>query len=386
MYPYRWSMVVVAFIAALVFGGGGPQAMAGIKTRMMLSAIELPPGFAIDVYAEEVHGARSMAMSPSGVLFVGTRQSGRVYAVVDRDRNGRADAVYVIAEGLNMPNGVAFRDGDLYVAEVDRILRFGRIEAHLELPLAPEVVSDRFPKSLYQGWRVIRFGPDGRLYVTLGASCDVCMSDDALFAAIGRMNPDGSGFEVIARGVRHSLGLDWHPRSGALWFTDIGPRSVSMQSVPDELNRADVKGLHFGFPHCHGGSIVDARFGHDQPCTAFTPPALRLEPRVNASGIRFYKGRMFPQPYYEQIFIAEHGSSNHPEKRGHRIMRVTLRDERVVGYDAFAQGWLIGDVAWGRPVDVEIMGDGSLLVSDDQNGVIYRITYRPPEAAIEGRD
>ncbi|MCJ8500666.1 PQQ-dependent sugar dehydrogenase [Desulfatitalea alkaliphila] len=379
----RWSLVWIV-VATFALGLGGNTVAAGVQNRMMLAAIDLPPGFAIALYADELPGARSMAVSPGGVLFVGTRQSGRVYAVVDQNGDGRADRVHILAEELNMPNGVAFMDGDLYVAEVDRILRFRRIESHLDRPPAPEVIFDRLPKAMLHGWRTLRAGPDGRLYVTLSAPCDVCREEGAMFAAIARLNRDGSGFEVVLRGVRHSMGMDWHPGSRALWFTDTAPRQTDPGPVPDELNRADARGLHFGFPHCYGGVLADQHFGGDHACSEFTAPVLRLDPGVNAAGLRFYRGRMFPPGYNGRIMIAEQGALQHPDKSGFRIMQVTLRGEQVVGYDLFAKGWLLGGLAWGRPVDVEIMADGSLLVSDDLRGAIYRITYsavRPEESA-----
>jgi glucose/arabinose dehydrogenase len=352
-------------------------ATAGIREKMLLTTIRLPPGFEIGLYSDAVPGARSMALSPSGVLFVGTRQAGKVYAVLDKDKDGTADQVLTIAQGLNMPNGVAFRQGDLYVAEVGRILRFRQIEAHLEKPLPPEVVTDQYPNDMRHGARFIRFGPDGKLYVAVGAPCNVCLSDNPIFATITRINPDGSGLEIFAHGVRDSLGFDWQPGMDVLWFTDNGRDWLGDNQPPDELNRADVKGLHFGFPYCHAGTISDPKFGGAQSCSQFTPPAAQLGPHVAALGMRFYTGHMFPEPYQGQIFIAEHGSWNRTEKIGYRVTLVTVKESQVVSYVPFAQGWLEGNSAWGRPVDVQILADGSLLVSDDLNGVIYRITYKP---------
>ncbi len=371
------GFVLIGMVAlGIVFiGPSMPAAEAGIKVKMLLSAIELPPGFKIGIYADNLPGARSMALSPSGVLFVGTRQAGRVYAVVDQDGDMHADGVAVVAEGLNMPNGVAFKDGDLYVAEVHRILRYPRIESRLNAPSKPEVVYDGFPKERRHGWKFIRFGPDGRLYVPVGAPCNVCRNDDPVYAAITRMNADGSGFEIYANGVRNSVGFDWHPRSGELWFTDNGRDWLGDDLPPDELNRANAKGLHFGFPYCHGGTLADPEYGADQVCRQYTAPAALLDPHVAPLGMRFYTGRMFPESYLGQIFIAEHGSWNRSRKSGYRLTLVQIRGNRITGYEPFAQGWLMGESAWGRPVDVEVMADGSLLVSDDKNGVIYRISY-----------
>jgi glucose/arabinose dehydrogenase len=362
-------------LLAAVCRPGLSAADTGVKVKMLLSAVQLPPGFAISVYAANVPGARSLALSLSGVLFVGTRQLGRVYAVVDRDHDMRADDVITIADGLDLPNGVAVRGGDLYVAEVHRILRYPQIEDRLKSPPEPEIVFDGFPKDWHHGWKFIRFGPDGRLYVPVGAPCNVCREKESIYATITRMNPDGSGFEIFANGVRNSVGFDWNPLTDILWFTDNGRDWMGDDQPPDELNRAPAKGLHFGFPFCHGGVVPDPEFGSEQVCSQFTPPAVRLDAHVAPLGMRFYKGAMFPKSYQNQIFIAEHGSWNRSHKVGYRITLVRLQGNRELSYEPFAQGWLIGENEWGRPVDLEVMADGSMLVSDDQNGVIYRITY-----------
>jgi len=363
-------------IAACLLTTGWPQAShANTKEKMLLSAINMPSGFKIDVFTDAVPGARSMTMSPSGILFVGTRQIGKVYAVVDQDKDLKPDKVFTIADGLNMPNGVAYWNGDLYVAEVSRILRFPQIESHLEKPLTPEVVFQGYPKDLRHGWKFIRFGPDGKLYVPVGAPCNVCLSDKPIFATITRINRDGSGFEIYARGVRNTVGFDWHPRTGDLWFTDNGRDWLGDNEPPDELNRANIVGLHFGFPYCHAGTIRDPEYGGSQSCDQFTPPVLNLGPHVAALGMRLYTGDMFPEEFKNQIFIAEHGSWNRSEKIGYRVTLVKLKGNKAASYEPFAQGWLIGNTAWGRPVDVEIMADGSMLVSDDMNGAIYRISY-----------
>jgi glucose/arabinose dehydrogenase len=367
---WGWVLFIGVF-----YGPGASPAATGLKVKMLLTAVDLPAGFKISVYAENVPGARSLALGPSGVLFVGTRQLGRVYAVVDRDRDMRADRVITIADGLDMPNGVALRNGDLYVAEVHRILRYPQIEARMKNPPSPEIVFDKFPKDLHHGWKFIRFGPDGRLYVPVGAPCNVCRKEEPIYAAITRMYPDGGGFEIFAHGVRNCVGFDWNPLTGGLWFTDNGRDWLGDDQPSDELNRAPVKGLHFGFPFCHGAELADPEYGSDQACSQFTPPAVRLDAHVAPLGMRFYTGRMFPEQYSNQIFIAEHGSWNRSRKSGYRVSLVRIRDGRAQSYEPFAQGWLLGETAWGRPVDLEIMADGSMLVSDDQNGVIYRISY-----------
>ena len=250
------------------------QAGAGPKTSLLLKKITLPPGFKIEVYAEKVPNARSMTLSPSGILFVGTRKKGHVYAVIDQDKDQKADKVVTIASGLNMPNGVAFRDGHLYVAEVDRIIRFDNIEQNLAHPPQPVVVFDGYPSDRHHGWKFIRFGPDGKLYVPVGAPCNICESQDTLYASLTRLNPDGRNLEIFAHGIRNTVGFDWHPVTRELWFTDNGRDRLGDDIPPDELNRAATQGLHFGYPYCHGNTIADPKFGHKRACGEFTAPAI----------------------------------------------------------------------------------------------------------------
>lgn len=340
-----------------------------------LGDIRLPPGFTITVYAASVPGARSMSLGTNGTLFVGSRSEGMVYAIVDRNGDSTADEVITIASDLRSPNGVAFRDGALYVAEINRVIRFNAIESRLHNPPKAVVVNDSFPDKKHHGWKFIRFGPDGRLYVPVGAPCNVCEEKDPRFASIMRMNPDGSNLEIFARGVRNTVGFDWHPRSGELWFTDNGRDWMGDNQPPDELNRASVAGLHFGFPYLHGRNILDPEYGKNRKREEFVQPEVELGAHVASLGMRFYTGSMFPEYYRNQIFIAEHGSWNRSDPSGYRITLVRLRDNRAISYETFAQGWLQDGSAWGRPVDLQIMPDGSLLVSDDKKGAIYRITY-----------
>jgi glucose/arabinose dehydrogenase len=336
-----------------------------------LERIKLPPGFRIELAAEDVPGARSMTRSPSGVLYVGTRGAGSVYALRDVDGDGRYEKVHTLARGLNMPNGVAFRDGALYVAEVHRLLRYDDVERRLDDPPAPRVVAT-FPDKTHHGWRYIAFGPDGKLYVPFGAPCNVC--DEPGFAVINRMNANGGEREVVARGVRNTVGFDWHPKTGELWFTDNGRDWLGDDRPACELNRVAEPGQHFGFPYCHAGDIADPEYGKGRRCGDYVPPALKLGPHVAPLGMRFYTGGMFPAEYRNVAFIAEHGSWNRSTKIGYRI---TLAWPTANGleYRSFAEGWLEGDDAWGRPVDVLVAPDGALLVSDDRSGAIYRITY-----------
>jgi glucose/arabinose dehydrogenase len=360
-------MAAMAGIAVLLGGTAGCAAEARLRD------IRLPPGFRIAVYAE-VPNARSMTLGGSGTLFVGTREGGNVYAVVPGDSAARRRVV-AIARGLDSPNGVAFRDGALYVAEIGRVLRYDGIESRIENPPEPVVVNDSFPKDAHHGWKFIRFGPDGMLYVPVGAPCNVCERDDPRYASITRMKPDGTGFEVFASGVRNTVGFDWNPETKELWFTDNGRDWLGDDRPPDELNRAPRKGLHFGFPHLHGKDVRDPEFGAGGKGRAFTLPEREFPAHSATLGMRFYTGSMFPPEYRNVIFVAEHGSWNRSTPVGYRVTRVTLKDNRAVGYEIFADGWLKGRRAWGRPVDVQAMPDGALLVSDDKAGLIYRISY-----------
>jgi glucose/arabinose dehydrogenase len=341
-----------------------------------LEQIKLPPGFHISIYATNVPNARSMTLSPKGTLFVGTQSAGNVYAILDYNGDYKADEVVTIAHGLNMPNGVAFRDGSLYVAEGNRVLRYDDIEAHLKSPPEPVVVNNTFPRDKHHGWKFMAFGPDGMLYVPVGAPCNICEPHPDRYAVIMRMRPDGSGLETFARGIRNTVGFDWHPVTKDVWFTDNGRDWLGDDRPPDELNHAPRPGMHFGYPYCHGKNIPDPKLGAKHRCDAFTPPAMELGPHVAALGMRFYTGTTFPEEYRNQILIAEHGSWNRTTPIGYRISLVRLDNSRAVSYDVFAEGWLQGHQAWGRPVDVLVMPDGSLLVSDDRADVIYRIAYK----------
>ena len=338
-------------------------------------SLKLPPGFSITPYTSDVKNARGMALGEKGTLFVGSKREGRVYAVVDDDGDHRADRVYTLAKGLEMPVGVAYRNGSLYVSAVNRILRYDDIESHLSDPPAPAVVTDRLPEDKHHGWKYVAFGPDGKLYVAVGVPCNICEVDFDRYGHIARMNPDGSGYEVVARGIRNSVGFDWDPSNKQLWFTDNGRDWMGDDQPPDELNQAPSDGLHFGYPYCHGIALPDPEFGKQRPCSAFRAPVLELGPHVAALGMRFYSGSMFPSEYRGRIFIAEHGSWNRSKKIGYRITLATPAEDGHWRYSVFAEGWLQGEHAWGRPVDILQMPDGALLVSDDEAGVIYRIAY-----------
>jgi len=294
-----------------------------------------------------------------------------------RDTSGdfRADQVYTLAKGLKMPNGVAFRDGHLYVAEVNRILKYENIEANLANPPAPIVVYDQYPTETHHGWKFIAFGPDGKLYVPVGAPCNICESENEIYASITRLNPDGTGMEIVQHGVRNTVGFTWHPQTGELWFTDNGRDWMGDDQPGCELNYAPKDGMHFGYPYCHQGDLPDPEFGSKRSCDEFTAPAKVLGPHVAPLGLRFYDGQQFPADYRGHLIIAEHGSWNRSEKIGYRLMLVKLEGNQAVSYEPFAQGWLEKGEVWGRPVDIQLLPDGSILVSDDFADAIYRIYY-----------
>ncbi|MCB2197767.1 sorbosone dehydrogenase family protein [bacterium] len=339
------------------------------------NGMSLPEDFILEEYAT-VPNARSMTLGAEGTLFVGTRES-RVYAVVDDDQDMVADTVYVIADGLTQPNGVAFRDGALYIAEISRVLRFDEIESNLDSPPDPVVIRDDFPTDRHHGWKFIAFGPDDKLYVPVGAPCNVCDSEDERYASLMRMNPDGNELEIYARGIRNTVGFTWHPETEELWFTDNGRDWLGDNLPPDELNHAPEQGLHYGFPFVHGNGITDPEFGDSSPDGfSYQPPAQELGPHVAALGLRFYTGEMFPEEYKGQLFIAEHGSWNRSSKIGYRVMRVRLEEGVAMEYEPFVTGWLKGDGrVTGRPVDVQQLPDGSMLISDDFGGKIWRLRY-----------
>jgi len=332
--------------------------------------VEVPPGFIIEEYAD-VPKARSLALGDNGTLFVSTRKGRSVYAVVE-NADGSTRTIELL-RGMTTPNGIAFHEGDLFVAEINRVYRYADIEEHLDAAPEAEILDIDLPSDRHHGWRYIGFGPDDKLYISIGAPCNVC--DEVGYAQIIRMNADGSERQLFASGVRNSVGFTWHPSTGELWFTDNGRDMMGDDIPPCELNHAPRAGLHFGFPYCHGEDVVDPRFGKGRDCADYRPPVQELGPHVAPLGVKFYTGDMFPAAYRNQVFIAEHGSWNRSKKIGYRITLVRLDGDRAVSYEPFAFGWLQGQSVSGRPVDLVVKEDGSLLVSDDLAGKIYRISY-----------
>jgi len=345
------------------------------RADIALEKLTVPEGYAIDVFAEEVENARQMALGENGTIFVGSRRAGKVHAVVDSDGDFVADRVILIDDGLKMPSGVAFREGALYVAAVSDILRYDDIEARLDNPPEPVLVTDRFPEDEHHGWKHIEFGPDGKLYVPIGAPCNICLEQG--YARIVRVDPDGSNLEVVAEGVRNSVGFDFDPVTGDLWFTDNGGDMLGDNLPPCELNHVTEAGEHFGYPFWHAGLVRDPEFGGQRSHDEFKAPAQQLMAHVAPLGMIFHSGETVPDDLTGDILIAEHGSWNRTSKSGYRVMRAYLDDNReVVRYAPFITGWLQGEESWGRPVDLLELPDGSILISDDQAGVIYRVTFQ----------
>lgn len=350
------------------------------KDGLELERLSLPSGFQIEVFGR-VENARQIIQGDKGTFFVSNRSGGSVYALRDINGDFKADEIYKLATGLTMPNGVAYKDGALYVAEVSKLWRYDNIEENLSNPPKPKLIYDDYPTDRHHGWKYIAFGPDGKLYIPVGAPCNICESKDERYASITRMDPDGTNREVFVHGVRNTVGFSWHPETGEMWFTDNGRDMLGDDIPPCELNRVSEKGQHFGYPYCHGGTIKDPEFGDKFPCEDFVAPAQQLGPHVAPLGLRFYTGDMFPANFKNQIFIAEHGSWNRSPESGHTGHRITtVKEVNGTGttYEVFMEGFLNKETnqAWGRPVDVLVLSDGSMLVTDDLSGTIYRITYK----------
>lgn len=343
----------------------------------VIKQLHLPPGFTISIFSDNVPNARSMALGDNGIVFVGTVSQDKVYALQDSDGDGIADKHYVIATDLYRPNGVAYKDGSLYVAEINRIIRFDDITNHLAKPPKPVVIYDKLPSDQHHGWKYLRFGPDNKLYTGVGAPCNICNPEKSIYASLVRLNPDGSDFEIIAHGIRNTVGFDWQPDTGSLFFTDNGRDYLGDDLPPDELNQWSNKGEHFGYPYCHGGEIPDPEFAADKNCREFTAPVWKFKAHVAALGARFYQGKQFPAEFKNQLFVAQHGSWNRTKPDGYRIALIKFKQDKPVSEQVFISGWLTPeDQVLGRPADILEMVDGSLLISDDKLGVIYKVEYK----------
>ena len=342
--------------------------------ELLIDKLKAPAGFKVELWASGMPNARSLTESPSGTIFVGTRFAGNVYAVVSKD--GKRE-VKTIAKGLHRPNGVAFANGSLYVAELSRIIRYDNIEQNLDNPPTPVVVFDALPKDEPHGWKYLKLSPDGQyLYFQIGTPANIVVPPST-HATINRLNLKTNTIETVATGVRNSVGMDFQPVTKDLWFTNMG-RDWAGEDLPnDTLNRlVRPKGMNFGYPHCHQGDWLDPEFGKGRSCDEFDKPVLKLGAHVSPLGMRFYTGSQFPAEYKGNIFIAEYGSWNRTKKAGYQVVRVVLdAKNNPVKLEPFVTGWLQGEEYWGRPADVQVIKDGSLLISDGEAGAIYRVSY-----------
>ncbi|MFZ6766907.1 PQQ-dependent sugar dehydrogenase [Undibacterium sp. Di26W] len=348
---------------------------APADTYPELKKFRLPVGFSISVYSDQLENARGMAVTASGIVFVGSRKVGKIYAVINSGKDSVPPKVVTVATGLDSPIGLTLLNGSLYVAEMTRVIRFDDIEKTYEKSPQLHVVKDDFPKDKWHGEKIIKAGPDGKLYIPIGAPCNVCDKEDAPHSKIYRMNPDGSGFEIYARGIRNSVGFAWHPVTREMWFTDNGRDEMGDNMPSDKLNYAPKPGMHFGFPYCAGGVVEDPEFHKNRRCEEFAEPAAKLGPHVASLGLAYNEGTQFPAQYKNQLFIAEHGSWNRTQKIGYRVALITLHNNKVVSDTVFVDGFLQDEKVIGRPVDIAFLPDGSMLISDDFGGRIYRVSY-----------
>lgn len=351
-----------------------PLAVTTNTDATELADIRVPKGFKLSIYAEGVSTARSLAVGENDVVYVGSRKAGKIYALVDANKDGVAEKVFTVAEGLDSPIGVTLFNKNLYVAEVSRVIRFDDIGKHYANKPAYKVVKDDLPKDRWHGEKIIKTGPDGKLYIPVGAPCNVCDKENDVHTKIYSMNPDGSDFKAYASGIRNSVGFTWHPQTQELWFTDNGRDELGDNSPSCELNRAPKPGMHFGFPYCHSGVLLDPEFGKGKSCNDYVAPVVQLGPHVAPLGLAFNTGNQFPAQYRNQLFVAEHGSWNRTQKIGYRVSLVTLAGNQLLSDTPFIE-FLHDEKVLGRPVDIAFLSDGSMLISDDDRGRIYRVTY-----------
>jgi glucose/arabinose dehydrogenase len=356
-----------------------PPPIPAAADKLPTAKLKVPAGFNIEVFASGIANARSLAEGDKGTIFVGSRLVGKVYAITT-DKDGKR-TVKTIASDLHRPNGVAFKNGTLYIAELSKISKVEKAEDNLDSPAKLVTIFDKLPKDEAHGWKFIAIGPDNKLYVPVGQPGNNVLHD-ADHGQIRRINLDGSGAEVYALGVRNSVGFDWNPETKQMYFTDNGRDWLSETVPEDELNRVTKAGEDFGAPYCYQGNIIDQELGWGKNCKDYTPPVGLMGPHTASLGMRFYTGSMFPKTYKNVIFVARHGSWNKSQKQGGDVVVVRLnKDGTVKSVEPFMTGFLEDNKYVGRPVDVMLLKDGSLLVSDDWNGAVYRITYGKPKVA-----
>ena len=357
-----------------------PPPIPTAPDKLPTAKLKLPPGFNVEVYASGIFNTRSLRVGDNGTVFVGTRLGNKVTAVIKKD--GKTE-LKTVAEGLYRPHGLAYHNGTLYIAELSQISKIDDVEANLDKTTKPTVIYNDLPKDEAHGWKFIAIGPDNKLYLEVGQPGNNVLHDKD-HGQIRRINLDGTGAEVVAFGVRHSVGFDWNPVNKQLYFSDNGRDWMSEDVPEDELNRVTKVGEHFGAPYCYQGNILDPEFGWGRSCSEFTPPIMLTGPHSAGLGLRFYTGKMFPAKYKNAIFLARHGSWNRTKKFGGDVIAIFLnKDGTVKSSEPFITGFIENNSYIGRPADVEIMKDGSLLMSDDYNGAIYRITYG--KAKVAGR-
>lgn len=349
------------------------SSLSVLAAELPLEKLQLPSGWKVSVFVDKVKDARSLTPGPNGIVFVSSKDEGKVYALLpDKNGDGKTDGVKVVAKELNTPNGVAYKDGDLYIAEIARILVVRGIDKDLDHPAKPAPWGPSFPDKEHHGWKFIAFGPDGWLYVPVGAPCNVCLEDPDLYAAIHRISPDGRKRELVAKGIRNTVGFDWSPGTKDLWFTENG-RDMLGDDIPnDELNHVAQKNSHFGFPYCHAGTL-DPEFGKGKSCADYVAPEAKFPPHAAALGMRFLRHQK-DKAMNGNILAALHGSWNRSQPIGYQVMQVRFANAKAQTPEPFLTGFLQGGTAWGRPVDVLELMDGSILVSDDKNGVVYRLS------------
>lgn len=352
-------------------------ALSGISVPAMakniLDKLTVAEGFNLSLFADNVDNARAIAVSEKGIVYAGSMKAGNVYALIDSNQDGVADEKILVASGLKLPSGVVIKDGDLYVSEVERIIRFKDIDNHLNSPTF-EVVFDGFPTETHHGWKVLGVSPTGELIIPVGVPCNVCEENER-YGRIFSLNLETKKLTTIAQGVRNSVGFDFQPGTQTLWFSDNGRDMMGDDIPPCEINKVSYSGEHFGFPYVHAGTILDPEFGQGKDPAKYTAPALSLGAHVAPLGIHFYLGKQFPSDYQQQLFVAEHGSWNRTKKAGYKVAVATIEQGKVVKYTPFLTGFMQGEQTFGRPVAFAELADGSLLVSDDYAGAIYRVTY-----------
>jgi glucose/arabinose dehydrogenase len=376
--PPSWKQGITESQAASPLHPFAPHMTGRAVSELPLEKLKVPAGFKVEVWAEGIPEARSLALGDKGTVFVSNRNLNNVYAIVDR---GGKREVKTLLKGLNSPNGVVFDKGTLFVAERHRITRFDGIEDKLDNPPAAVVVIDNLDPTKQAGhfWKYLAMGPDGKLYFNIGSPQNITMPT-YMQAAIVRVDPKTGMLENYAQGVRNSVGMAFHPTTKKLWFTEHARDWIGDDMPSDELNVVSAKGEHFGFPYCFQGDFLDPQYGANRSCAEFTPPQMNLGAHVAPLGMRFYTGKMFPSAYKNNLFIAQHGSWNRTIKQGYNVVRVTFDAKGKAKSEPFLEGFMTDEKAdppmWGRPVDVLQMPDGAMLVSDDYNGIIYRVSYK----------